>query len=118
MALVTGRCWRSRLMAYRAVPLTSLVPTQLCDCLIPHHPVALKAVLLGRRKSHLVLTEQAREQGIRYILRLRSDRVRLHRLRQRGRRARWTWAARCRAGDVQAVNGEVWIRAESMAAGY
>lgn len=74
----------------------SLVPTQLWRLLNSHHPVALKAVLLGGAEIPVALTEQAREQDP-YILRLRSDRVRLHRLRQRGRR---------RAGRGQRAAGQ------------
>lgn len=43
----------------------SLVPTQLWRLLNSHHPVALKAVLLGGAEIPVALTEQAREQGIR-----------------------------------------------------
>ena len=50
---------------YRAVPTPSLVPTQLWRLLNSHHPVALKAVLLGGAEIPVALTEQAREQGIR-----------------------------------------------------
>lgn len=74
----------------------SLVPTQLWRLLNSHHPVALKAVLLGGAEIPVALTEQAREQDP-AVLRLRSDRVRLHRLRQRGRR---------RAGRGQRAAGQ------------
>ena len=71
MALVTGRrpSHRTRKQpleqALQGCTHASLVPTQLWRLLNSHHPVALKAVLLGGAEIPVALTEQAREQRIR-----------------------------------------------------
>jgi O-succinylbenzoic acid--CoA ligase len=95
----------------------SLVPTQLWRLLNSHQPVALKAVLLGGAAIPVELTQQAREQGIHtfcgYGLTEFASTV----------------CAKAADGEpdvgyalpgreVQVVDGEVWIRAESMASGY
>lgn len=95
----------------------SLVPTQLWRLLADHHPVTLRAVLLGGAAIPVDLTEQACARGI----------------------ATWcgygltefasTVCAKAADGEpdvgsalpgreVRVVDGEVWLRADSMAAGY
>jgi len=103
--------------ALRGCTHASLVPTQLWRLLNTYQPVALKAVLLGGAAIPVELTQQAREQGIRtfcgYGLTEFASTV----------------CAKAADGEpdvgyalpgreVQVVNGEVWIRAESMASGY
>ena len=95
----------------------SLVPTQLWRLLHTHHHVALKAVLLGGAAIPVELTEKAREQGIRtfcgYGLTEFASTV----------------CAKAADGEpdvgtalpgreVKLVEGEIWIKAQSMAAGY
>ncbi|MGP8952182.1 o-succinylbenzoate--CoA ligase [Enterobacter mori] len=95
----------------------SLVPTQLWRLLHTQHHVALKAVLLGGAAIPVELTEKAREQGIRtfcgYGLTEFASTV----------------CAKAADGEpdvgtalpgreVKLVEGEIWIRAQSMAAGY
>ncbi|HDR2706933.1 TPA: o-succinylbenzoate--CoA ligase [Enterobacter mori] len=95
----------------------SLVPTQLWRLLHTQHHVALKAVLLGGAAIPVELTEKAREQGIRtfcgYGLTEFASTV----------------CAKAADGEpdvgtalpgreVKLVEGEIWIKAQSMAAGY
>ena len=95
----------------------SLVPTQLWRLLNAGQHVALKAVLLGGAAIPVELTEQAREQGIRtfcgYGLTEFASTV----------------CAKAADGEpdvgtalpgreVKLVEGEIWIKAQSMAAGY
>lgn len=95
----------------------SLVPTQLWRLINGEHRVALKAVLLGGAAIPVALTEKAREQGIRtfcgYGLTEFASTV----------------CAKEADGEpdvgfplpgreIQVVEGEVWIKARSMAAGY
>lgn len=95
----------------------SLVPTQLWRLLHTQHQVALKAVLLGGAAIPVELTGKAREQGIRtfcgYGLTEFASTV----------------CAKAADGEpdvgtalpgreVKLVEGEVWIKAHSMAAGY
>lgn len=95
----------------------SLVPTQLWRLLHTQHHVALKAVLLGGAAIPVELTGKAQEQGIRtfcgYGLTEFASTV----------------CAKAADGEpdvgtalpgreVKLVEGEIWIRAQSMAAGY
>lgn len=95
----------------------SLVPTQLWRLLNTHQRIALKAVLLGGAAIPVELTQQARAQGIStfcgYGLTEFASTV----------------CAKVADGEpdvgsalpgreVQVVNGEVWIKAQSMASGY
>ena len=95
----------------------SLVPTQLWRLLHTQHHVALKAVLLGGAAIPVELTEKAREQDIRtfcgYGLTEFASTV----------------CAKAADGEpdvgtalpgreVKLVEGEIWIKAQSMAAGY
>ena len=95
----------------------SLVPTQLWRLLNAHQPVALKAVLLGGAAIPVELTEQAREQDIRtfcgYGLTEFASTVCAKEADGKPD------VGRALPGrEVQVVNGEVWIRAQSMASGY
>ncbi len=95
----------------------SLVPTQLWRLLNAHQPVALKAVLLGGAAIPVELTEQAREQDIRtfcgYGLTEFASTVCAKEADGEPD------VGRALPGrEVQVVNGEVWIRAQSMASGY
>ena len=95
----------------------SLVPTQLWRLLNAHQPVALKAVLLGGAAIPVELTEQAREQDIRtfcgYGLTEFASTV-------CAKEADGEPDVGCAlpGREVQVVNGEVWIRAQSIASGY
>lgn len=95
----------------------SLVPTQLWRLLHTQHHVALKAVLLGGAAIPVELTGKAREQGIRtfcgYGLTEFASTV----------------CAKAADGEpdvgtalpgreVKLVEGEIWIKAQSMAVGY
>ncbi|RXW28902.1 o-succinylbenzoate--CoA ligase [Enterobacter cloacae] len=95
----------------------SLVPTQLWRLLNTQHHIALKAVLLGGAAIPVELTEEARKQGVRtfcgYGLTEFASTV----------------CAKEADGEpdvggvlpgreVQVVDGEVWIKAQSMASGY
>lgn len=95
----------------------SLVPTQLWRLLNTQHHIALKAVLLGGAAIPVELTEKARKQGVRtfcgYGLTEFASTV----------------CAKEADGEpdvggvlpgreVQVVDGEVWIKAQSMASGY
>ena len=95
----------------------SLVPTQLWRLLNAHQPVALKAVLLGGAAIPVELTEQAREQDIRtfcgYGLTEFASTVCA---KEADGEPDVGYALPGR--EVQVVNGEVWIRAQSMASGY
>ena len=95
----------------------SLVPTQLWRLLNSHHPVALKAVLLGGAEIPVALTEQAREQGIRTFCGYGLTEFASTVCAKEADGAPDVGSA-LPGRDVQVVNGEVWIRAESMAAGY
>lgn len=95
----------------------SLVPTQLWRLLNSHHPVALKAVLLGGAEIPIALTEQAREQGIRTFCGYGLTEFASTVCAKEADGAPDVGSA-LPGRDVQVVNGEVWIRAESMAAGY
>lgn len=95
----------------------SLVPTQLWRLLnVPHH-IALKAVLLGGAAIPVELTHQAREQGIRtfcgYGLTEFASTV-----CAKEADGEPDVGVALPGRDVQVVEGEVWIRAQSMAAGY
>lgn len=95
----------------------SLVPTQLWRLLVNQTPVALKAVLLGGAAIPVALTGQARAQGIRCwcgygltefastVCAKEADGLADVGMPLPGR-------------EVRIVNGEVWLRAASMAEGY
>ncbi|TLU68385.1 o-succinylbenzoate--CoA ligase [Enterobacter sp. MF024] len=95
----------------------SLVPTQLWRLLNAQHQVALKAVLLGGAAISVELTEKAREQGIRtfcgYGLTEFASTV-----CAKAADGEPDVGAPLPGREVQVVDGEVWIRAQSMAAGY
>jgi len=95
----------------------SLVPTQLWRLLNSHHPVALKAVLLGGAEIPVELTEQARKQGIRTFCGYGLTEFASTVCAKEADGAPDVGSA-LPGRDLQVVNGEVWIRAESMAAGY
>lgn len=95
----------------------SLVPTQLWRLLVDKTPVALKAVLLGGAAIPVELTEQAHEQGIRcwcgYGLTEFASTVcakEADGLADVG--------SALPGREVRIVDGEVWLRAASMAQGY
>ncbi|QLR44020.1 o-succinylbenzoate--CoA ligase [Enterobacter sp. RHBSTW-00994] len=95
----------------------SLVPTQLWRLLNTPHPIVLKAVLLGGAAIPVELTLKAREQGIRtwcgYGLTEFASTV-------CAKEADGEPDVGCAlpGRDVRVVEGEVWLRAQSMAAGY
>ncbi|WP_336997285.1 o-succinylbenzoate--CoA ligase [Leclercia sp. M50] len=95
----------------------SLVPTQLWRLLNTHQHIALKAVLLGGAAIPVELTQQARAQGIStfcgYGLTEFASTV-------CAKEADGEPDVGCAlpGREVQVVNGEVWIRAQSMASGY
>lgn len=95
----------------------SLVPTQLWRLLNDNAPVALKAVLLGGAAIPVALTQQARERGIRswcgYGLTEFASTV----CAKEADGAPDVGAA-LPGRQVKIVDDEVWLRAESMAAGY
>jgi O-succinylbenzoic acid--CoA ligase len=95
----------------------SLVPTQLWRLLNANQRIALKAVLLGGAAIPVELTQKAREQGIRtfcgYGLTEFASTV-------CAKEADGEPDVGCAlpGREVQVVEGEVWLRAQSMAAGY
>jgi O-succinylbenzoic acid--CoA ligase len=102
--------------ALRGCTHASLVPTQLWRLLNSEADVSLKAVLLAARRFRRADRTGARP-GHSLLVRLWPDGVRLDGMRQRG-----GWRAGCRpaaaGARVKIVDGEVWLRADSMAAGY
>ncbi|WP_407220838.1 o-succinylbenzoate--CoA ligase [Enterobacter sp. CPE_E1214] len=95
----------------------SLVPTQLWRLLNTQHHIALKAVLLGGAAIPVELTEEARKQGVRTLCGYGLTEFAS------------TVCAKEADGEpdvggvlpgreVQVVDGEVWIKAQSMASGY
>lgn len=95
----------------------SLVPTQLWRLLENPASVTLKAVLLGGAAIPVELTEQARAQGIRcwcgYGLTEFASTVCAKEADGLG-----DVGAALPGREVRIVNGEVWLRAASMAEGY
>lgn len=95
----------------------SLVPTQLWRLLNNHEPVALKAVLLGGAAIPVELTLKAQEQGIRtwcgYGLTEFASTVCA---KEADGKPDVGYALPGR--EVRIVDGEVWLKAKSMASGY
>ncbi|CAH5663912.1 o-succinylbenzoate--CoA ligase [Enterobacter cloacae] len=95
----------------------SLVPTQLWRLLNTHQRIALKAVLLGGAAIPVELTQQARAQGIStfcgYGLTEFASTV-----CAKEADGEPDVGSALPGREVQAVNGEVWIKAQSMASGY
>ncbi|MFH7799348.1 o-succinylbenzoate--CoA ligase [Enterobacter cloacae] len=95
----------------------SLVPTQLWRLLNTHQRIALKSVLLGGAAIPVELTQQAREQGIctfcGYGLTEFASTV-----CAKEADGEPDVGSALPGREVQVVNGEVWIRAQSMASGY
>ncbi|MEH3478511.1 o-succinylbenzoate--CoA ligase [Enterobacter cloacae] len=95
----------------------SLVPTQLWRLLNTHQRIALKAVLLGGAAIPVELTQQAREQGIctfcGYGLTEFASTV-----CAKEADGEPDVGSALPGREVQVINGEVWIRAQSMASGY
>ncbi|HDR2476331.1 TPA: o-succinylbenzoate--CoA ligase [Enterobacter ludwigii] len=95
----------------------SLVPTQLWRLLNAHQPVALKAVLLGGAAIPVDLTQQASQRGIRtfcgYGLTEFASTV-----CAKEADGEPDVGAALPGREVRVVDGEVWIKAQSMAAGY
>ncbi|BBS38049.1 2-succinylbenzoate-CoA ligase [Enterobacter cloacae] len=95
----------------------SLVPTQLWRLLNANQRIALKAVLLGGAAIPVELTQKAREQGIRtfcgYGLTEFASTV-------CAKEADGEPDVGCAlpGRNVQVVEGEIWLNAQSMAAGY
>lgn len=95
----------------------SLVPTQLWRLLNDNQPLTLKAVLLGGAAIPAALTEQAAQQGIRTFCGYGLTEF-----------ASTVCAREANGGDdvgtplpgreLRLVDGEIWLRATSMAAGY
>ena len=95
----------------------SLVPTQLWRLLNGGSPIALNAVLLGGAAIPVELTQQAREQGVRtfcgYGLTEFASTVCAKEADGEAD------VGRALPGrEVRVVDGEVWLRAQSMASGY
>lgn len=95
----------------------SLVPTQLWRLLNQHQPVALKAVLLGGAAIPVELTLKAKEQGIRcwcgYGLTEFASTVCA---KEADGKADVGYPLAGR--EVCIVDGEIWLKAQSMASGY
>ncbi|SPX65993.1 2-succinylbenzoate--CoA ligase [Leclercia adecarboxylata] len=95
----------------------SLVPTQLWRLINGEHRVALKAVLLGGAAIPVALTEKAREEGIRtfcgYGLTEFASTV-----CAKEADGEPDVGVPLPGREIQVVEGEVWIKARSMAAGY
>lgn len=95
----------------------SLVPTQLWRLLNTHQRIALKAVLLGGAAIPVELTQQARAQGIStfcgYGLTEFASTV-----CAKEADGEPDVGSALPGREVQVVNGEVWIKAQSMASGY
>ncbi|EKS9201827.1 o-succinylbenzoate--CoA ligase [Enterobacter cloacae] len=95
----------------------SLVPTQLWRLLNTHQRIALKAVLLGGAAIPVELTQQARAQGIStfcgYGLTEFASTV-----CAKEADGELDVGSALPGREVQVVNGEVWIKAQSMASGY
>ncbi|WP_431138856.1 o-succinylbenzoate--CoA ligase [Enterobacter mori] len=95
----------------------SLVPTQLWRLLHTQHHVALKAVLLGGAAIPVELTEKARDQGIRtfcgYGLTEFASTV-----CAKAADGQPDVGTALPGREVKLVEGEIWIKAQSMAAGY
>lgn len=95
----------------------SLVPTQLWRLLADNQPLTLKAVLLGGAAIPAALTEQAAARGIRTFCGYGLTEF-----------ASTVCAREANGGDdvgvplpgreLRLVDGEIWLRATSMAAGY
>lgn len=104
-------------LALRGCTHASLVPTQLWRLLSGDDEVSLKAVLLGGAAIPVALTEQARRRGIRCwcgygltefastVCAKEADGLADVGLPLPGR-------------ELRIVDGEVWLRSDSMAAGY
>ncbi|HAV2161167.1 o-succinylbenzoate--CoA ligase [Enterobacter cloacae] len=95
----------------------SLVPTQLWRLLNTHQRIALNAVLLGGAAIPVELTQQARAQGIStfcgYGLTEFASTV-----CAKEADGEPDVGSALPGREVQVVNGEVWIKAQSMASGY
>ncbi|MCU6301008.1 o-succinylbenzoate--CoA ligase [Enterobacter cloacae] len=95
----------------------SLVPTQLWRLLNTHQRIALKAVLLGGAAIPVELTQQARAQGIStfcgYGLTEFASTV-----CAKEADGELDVGSALPGREVQVVNGEVWLKAQSMASGY
>lgn len=95
----------------------SLVPTQLWRLLNTHQRIALKAVLLGGAAIPVELTQQARAQGIStfcgYGLTEFASTV-----CAKEADGEPDVGSALPGREVQVVNGEVWIKAQSIASGY
>lgn len=95
----------------------SLVPTQLWRLLNTHQRIALKAVLLGGAAIPVELTQQARAQSIStfcgYGLTEFASTV-----CAKEADGELDVGSALPGREVQVVNGEVWIKAQSMASGY
>ncbi|ASQ18896.1 o-succinylbenzoate--CoA ligase [Enterobacter cloacae] len=95
----------------------SLVPTQLWRLLNTHQRIALKAVLLGGAAIPVELTQQARAKGIStfcgYGLTEFASTV-----CAKEADGEPDVGSALPGREVQVVNGEVWIKAQSMASGY
>lgn len=95
----------------------SLVPTQLWRLLNTHQRIALKAVLLGGAAIPVELTQQASAQGIStfcgYGLTEFASTV-----CAKEADGEPDVGSALPGREVQVVNGEVWIKAQSMASGY
>ncbi|HCT7899814.1 TPA: o-succinylbenzoate--CoA ligase [Enterobacter cloacae] len=95
----------------------SLVPTQLWRLLNTHQRIALKAVLLGGAAIPVELTQQARAQGIStfcgYGLTEFASTV-----CAKEADGEPDVGSALPGREVQVVNGEVWIKAQSRASGY
>ncbi|ELV2769264.1 o-succinylbenzoate--CoA ligase [Enterobacter cloacae] len=95
----------------------SLVPTQLWRLLNTHQRIALKAVLLGGAAIPVELMQQARAQGIStfcgYGLTEFASTV-----CAKEADGEPDVGSALPGREVQVVNGEVWIKAQSMASGY
>ncbi|WP_286809438.1 o-succinylbenzoate--CoA ligase [Leclercia sp. UBA2479] len=95
----------------------SLVPTQLWRLLNGECRIALKAVLLGGAEIPVELTARAREAGIRTFCGYGLTEFASTVCAKEADGAPDVGSA-LPGREVQVVNGEVWIRAQSMAAGY
>ncbi|EOT7378410.1 TPA: o-succinylbenzoate--CoA ligase [Enterobacter cloacae] len=95
----------------------SLVPTQLWRLLNTHQRITLKAVLLGGAAIPVELTQQARAQGIStfcgYGLTEFASTV-----CAKEADGEPDVGSALPGREVQVVNGEVWIKAQSIASGY
>lgn len=126
-----GILWRwllagARLVVRESQPLhqalsgcthASLVPTQLWRLLNDNHPLTLKAVLLGGAAIPVALTDAATERGIAcwcgYGLTEAASTVCAKRADGKA-----DVGAPLPEREVKIVDGEVWLRAASLASGY